>query len=99
MYLELWMFMAGFIGSLAGFFTGKFTLTRRVLQLEMRQDDLEERHVTNARKAAARARWGSEEQLDLQIESAIGQVKQPEKKRWTKWGSSRNSSSEKSLEA
>lgn len=87
-----------FIAGLAGFFTGKYALARRVLQLELRQDDLEERHISTARRAASRARWDSDEQLDMKLGEALngGEPAAAKKKGWSKWGSSKSSSSEKS---
>ena len=90
MIVELAPIIASFVAGLLGFFTGKFGLARRVLQLEMRQDDLEERHVSNVRKAAARARWDSDEQLDMKLETFV-QSKPPAKAGWSKWGSSKSS--------
>lgn len=98
MISEIAPFIASFCGGLLGYFTGKFTLGRRVLQLEIRQDDLEERHLTNARRSAARARWDSDDQIDQKLDEALGMKLMPEKKGWTKWGSSKNSKLEKSPE-
>lgn len=73
------------------------TIRTRIYSLECDVADLQDRHLRSVRKAGAIKRWDGEELLDGRIEELTTKAEVPKQKRWPKWGSSRNSSSEKHI--
>lgn len=90
-------FCLGSVGAAGYLFVFGRLLSTRLFSLESDVADLQERHLRTVRKQAAKERWAGEESTDEKI---LALAVEPEsqavsKKEWKKWGSLKNSSSEK----
>lgn len=84
-------FGAGFLGGVAGYYAFSWMTRRLLWNLSVDVADLQERHLRSVRKAAAKERWDTDEQLDEKIVGALQPA--PKTKGWTKWPSSARSES------
>ena len=97
MFLEfLLVILAGGVASALFAWVFSTEIRSRLYSLECDLADLQERHLRSVRKASVITRWDKDEGLDEKIAALAPTAAEPKKEGWTKWASSRNSSSEKS---
>ena len=100
MIVELFFaFVSGFFGGILGYYAFSWMTYRELWNLKVDVADLQERHLRAMRKAAAKERWDTQDEIDEKIVGAL--QSQPTKKGWTKWpslGRSASSSEESSAQ-